>query len=347
MLNFQLKDGRTGGAVEIDTGLYRAGDGASTRFAGNIGLPLGAVGFANLSLEYGTANPTDRSGPRRDADALIAAGNTHVRSDNPQAWGDPRVDDDLKGFGNFGYTLPAGVQAYAHTSYARKTVTLSVFYRNPNTRLGVFSNDRGRTLLVGDVLAASGTGSADCPTVTVTDDVPDPVALEQVIDNPNCFTFQELFPGGFTPRRIGTEADASVVGGLRGTTAGDFDWDLSASLGVHRADFFVHGHRQRLARPDVAPRIRHRHEPAAGRQRQPRPVVRTRRPRPRRRRRRMARGAVRPPGGRPRGMGDRPVRGAGLHRGLQRPRRLQPGAGGHVEPPQPRGVRRPRGDRRR
>ena len=238
VLNFQLKDGRTGGSVELDTGLYRAGDGETTRFAGNLGLPLGAAGFANLSLEYGNANPTDRSGPRRDARALIAAGNTHVVSDHPQAWGDPRVDDDLKAFGNFGYAL-AGVQTYAHTSYARKTVTLSVFYRNPNTRLGVFSNDRGRTLLVGDVLAANGMGSADCPTVTVTDDVPDPVALQQVIDDPNCFTFQELFPGGFTPRRIGTVADASVVGGLRGSTAGDFDWDLSASLGVHRADFFV------------------------------------------------------------------------------------------------------------
>ena len=239
VLNFQLKDGRSGGSVELDTGLYRAGDGESTRFAGNVGLPLGAAGFANLSLEYGNANPTDRSGPRRDAIALIAAGNRRVGSDRPQAWGDPRVDDDLKLFGNFGYTLPAGVQAYAHTSYARKTVTLSVFYRNPNTRLGVFSNDRGRTLLVGDVLAAHGMGSAHCPTVTVTDDVPDPVALRRVTDDPNCFTFQELFPGGFTPRRTGTVADVSAVGGLRGSTAGDFDWDLSASLGVHRADFFV------------------------------------------------------------------------------------------------------------
>ena len=239
VLNFQLNDARGGGSVEVNTGLYQAGDGESTRFAGNVGLPLGAAGFANLSLEYGNANPTDRSGPRRDAIALIAAGNGHVGSDRPQAWGDPRVDDDLKLFGNFGYTLPAGVEAYAHTSYAGKTVTLSLFYRNPNTRLGVFSNDRGRTLLVGDVLAARGMGSAGCPTVTVTDDVPDPRALEQVTDDPNCFTFQELFPGGFTPRRIGTVADASVVGGLRGSTAGAFDWDLSASLGAHRTDFVV------------------------------------------------------------------------------------------------------------
>ena len=172
--------------------------------------------------------------------ALIAAGNTHVPSDHPQAWGDPDIDDDLKAFGNFGYTLSAGVQMYAHTSYARKKIAYGVFFRNPNTRLGVFSIDRGRTLLVGDVLAVNGMGSADCPTVAVTDHVPDPVALRQVSDDPNCFTFQELFPGGFTPQTGGTATDASLVGGVRGFAAGGFNWDLSASLGMHRTDHFVH-----------------------------------------------------------------------------------------------------------
>ncbi|MCY3846030.1 MAG: TonB-dependent receptor plug domain-containing protein, partial [Acidobacteria bacterium] len=240
VLNFQLRDARGGGSVEVNTGLYQAGDGESTQFAGNVGLPLGATGFANLSLEYGNANPTNRAAPRRDAVALIAAGNTHVPSERPQVWGDPAVDDDLKAFGNFGYTLPADMQLYAHTSYARKKVTFGVFFRNPNTRLGVFSNDRGRTLLVGDVLEANGMGSADCPTVAVADNVPDPVALQQVRDDPNCFTFQELFPGGFVPQTGGTATDSSLVGGVRGSTAGGFNWDLSASLGMHRTDSFVH-----------------------------------------------------------------------------------------------------------
>ena len=240
VMNFQLKDARSGGSLELNTGMYRAGDGEAVQFAGNVGLPLGATGFANLSLEYGNANPTDRAAPRRDATALIAAGNTHVRSDRPQVWGDPDLDDDLKLFGNFGHTFPAGVQAYAHTSYASRKVTYGIFFRNPNTRLGVFSNDGGRTLLVGDVLAAGGTGSADCPAVAVTDLVPDPVALRQVFDDPNCFTFQELFPGGFTPQTGGTATEASLAGGVRGFTAGGFNWDLSGSLGMHRTDFFVH-----------------------------------------------------------------------------------------------------------
>ena len=106
VLNFQLKDAASGGSVEVNTGMYGAGDGESAQFAGNLGLPLGATGFANLSLEYGNSNPTDRSAYRSDARALIAAGNTHVRSERPQRWGDPDVDDDLKAFGNSATASP-------------------------------------------------------------------------------------------------------------------------------------------------------------------------------------------------------------------------------------------------
>ena len=72
VMNFQLKDARSGGSVELNTGMYAAGDGESARFAGNVGLPLGGSGFANLSLEYGNSNPT---GPRR--------GKTRLRSSRP------------------------------------------------------------------------------------------------------------------------------------------------------------------------------------------------------------------------------------------------------------------------
>ena len=240
VMNFQLKDTASGGSFTLNTGMHGAGDGEAYQFAGNVGLPLGTAGFANLSLEFGNANQTDRTAPRSDAVALIAAGNTHVRSEHPQVWGNPDIDDELKLFGNFGYTLPRGVQLYAHTNYASKTVAQSFFFRNPNTRLGVFSIDSGRTLLIGDALAAAGGGSANCPTVAVANHVPDPVALQQVFDNPNCFSFQEVFPGGFTPQMGGTARDASLVGGVRGFTSNGFNWDLSGSIGMHESELFIH-----------------------------------------------------------------------------------------------------------
>ena len=239
VMNFQLKDAASGGALEYNTGRFGDGGGEAMNFAGNVGLPIGATGFANLSLEYGGSNPTNRSAPRSDAIALRAAGNPDVTSDTPQVWGSPDIDDDLKLFGNFGYTTAAGVQVYSHTNYAGKRVTGGFFFRNPNTRGGVYSLDGGETLLIGDALLAGGMGSANCPTVTITDNVADPVALQQVFDDPNCFSFRELFPGGFTPSFGGEAQDMSLVGGVRGFTAGGFNWDVSGSLGAHETDLFI------------------------------------------------------------------------------------------------------------
>ena len=238
VLNFLLKEDPSGGSVEFRSGIHQDGGGGGYTFAGNVGLPLGANGFANLSLEYGNSNPSDRSIQRADATALIAAGNDKVR--NPaQIWGSPEIDDDLKLFGNFGYLLSNDLQFHAHTNYASKKVEGGFFFRNPNTRGGVFSNDAGETLLIGDGLAARGEGSAHCPTVTISNHVPDPAALAQVFADPNCFSFQERFPGGFTPRFGGEATDASVVAGLRGFTSSGIVWDASLSVGSNEADFFI------------------------------------------------------------------------------------------------------------
>ena len=238
VLNFLLMDDRSGGSIELHSGTHGAGDGRQYAVAANAGLPLGSTGFANLSLEYGNTASTDRSAQRADAAALIAVGNGHV-GDPAQQWGSPQVDDDLKLFANLGHLFANGVQAYGHAGYARRDVLTFYYFRNPNTRGGVFSNDGGRTLLVGDVLAARGEGSARCPTVAVTGDEPDPAALRAVFDDPHCFSFQERFPGGFTPRFGGVARDASAVGGLRGQLAGGVLWDASVVAGANAADFSI------------------------------------------------------------------------------------------------------------
>ena len=241
VLNFQLKDDPSGGSFEFRSGAHGAGDGESYAVAGNAGLPLGATGFANLSLEYGNSGPTSRSVQRDDAQALIDAGNTAV-ADPVQIWGSPEIDDDLKLFGNFGHLFDNGLQLYGHANYASKTVTGGFYFRNPNTRWGIYSPDRGETLLIGDALDARDgvvDGSANCPTVAVTDHRPDPAALQAVFDDPDCFSFQELLPGGFTPQFGGDSADASVVAGVRGLAANGFVWDASASVGAHEVDLFI------------------------------------------------------------------------------------------------------------
>ncbi|MDE2927875.1 MAG: TonB-dependent receptor [Acidobacteriota bacterium] len=241
VLNFLLKDAREGGSVEFNTGTYRAGDGDAYNVAGNVGLPLGDNGFANLSLEYGNADPTDRSVQRADAAALIAAGNTSV-ADPAQPWGNTTNEDDLKLFVNFGHLHASGLQFYGHANYANKTSTQGFYFRNPNTRANIFSLDGGQTLLVGDVLDARDgvrDGSAGCPTVKITGHTPDQAALARVFADPNCFSFQEIAPGGFTPSYSGVITDLSTVAGLRRSAANGLTWDVSASYGAHQADFFL------------------------------------------------------------------------------------------------------------
>ena len=243
VMNFLLKDADSGGALAVRAGAYSAGDGESATVAGNIGLPWGDEGFLNVSMEYGGAEPTVRAIQRADAALLIAAGNTDV-ADPAQRWGAARVEDDLKLWMNFGRSLRGDTHIYGHANYASRRVGgRNFFFRNPNTRSAVFSADGGATLLVGDALdAAEGTAdrSAGCPTVTVTNGLPDPAALGQVRANPNCFTFQALFPGGFQPAFGGDRRDASLVGGVRGVTASGTFWDFSLSLGTNGIDFFLH-----------------------------------------------------------------------------------------------------------
>ncbi len=258
VMNLQLKDRYKGGSLVIKPGIYQVGDGLTYSVAGNIGLGREDI-WANLSVEYGNAADTNRSVQRDDAAALTSAGNSHVA--NPaQPWGHPIIRDDIKFFANYGIDIVSNIQLYGHANYAQKQVEGGFYFRNPNTRPAVFSNDGGETLLVGNISgldeeiaaweagleAAEEAGEEftephpnDADDIPITDNVPDAEALKQVFDDPNLFTFQELFPGGFTPRFGADTQDASALVGLRGTVAEDLGWDLSASYGRHISDFFI------------------------------------------------------------------------------------------------------------
>ena len=60
-----------------------------------------------------------------------------------------------------------------------------------------------------------------------------------MLDDPSLFTFQEIFPAGFTPRFGANTQDASLLVGLKGTVAEKLGWDLSAAYGRHASDFFI------------------------------------------------------------------------------------------------------------
>ena len=240
VINFILKDDAEGASLEAKYGQYKEGDGTQYALAGNIGMPFTDSGFANFSFEYGETDSTDRSVQRNDAAAVIAAGNTAVA--NPaQVWGSPEITDDWKLWLNAGLDLGGGKSFYAHGNYATKHVDGGFFFRNPNTRSAVYSADGGATLLVGDMLEANGgaPGSANCPTVNIVDNAPNPTALAQVFADPNCFTFQEVFPGGFTPRFGGDVTDLAGLAGVNGEIGNGLTWDASLGAGRNEVEFFI------------------------------------------------------------------------------------------------------------
>ena len=235
VMNFLLLNQDHGGTLEARYGQYYEGDGKGYNVAGNIGAPLGSKGFVNFSFEYGASDPTSRSVQRNDAAAVIAAGNTKVA--NPaQVWGSPEVKNDLKTFLNFGGKLSDTAEFYGHANYNTKEVEGGFFFRNPNTRSGVYSNDGGATLLIGDL---NTNNAITPPVVRITNNRPDPVALAIVLANPEFFTFQKIFPGGFTPKFGGKVDDHAILAGLKGKLSNGLTWDVSASTGYDKVHFSI------------------------------------------------------------------------------------------------------------
>jgi iron complex outermembrane receptor protein len=197
-------------------------------------LPLGDMGFVNLTAEYGQSDATSRSEQRADAQSLIDAGYVGVPAP-AMIWGRPIIDDDLKLFANFGVEF-GEAELYGYANHNYKTVDGGFFYRNPTNRGGVYSNDGGATLMVGDLTPNDG---ISCPVVTLNGVTPDPVAFAAIKADANCFSFQETIPGGFTPRFGGEVTDNALLLGVKGELENGLGWDVSAYYGSNKADFTI------------------------------------------------------------------------------------------------------------
>ena len=281
VINFVLNDDREGATLEVKAGSTYAGDGDNHLVAGNFGLPVGATGFVNVSAEYGETGDTIRSVQRADATRLIDAGWTEVRSISvngittavTQIWGQPRIDGATKLFVNSGYDFAGGTSAYAFGNYAKRTVEGGFFFRhptgrdnrriydgplvNPATGNAVVVDERSVATdrITGDAVPApaasvrvgdlSGDTAGDCPAgVPVTHAGglrPDPALLNAVNADANCFTFLELFPGGFVPRFGGDSTDRAFVAGLRGELGlgRGLGFDVSYAYGYNEIDYFI------------------------------------------------------------------------------------------------------------
>ena len=237
VMNFVLKDDADGGSLSVKYGSYYEGDGDTTIVDGNIGLPFTKDGFVNLSFQLKQADATSRSVQRPDAQALIEAGNTNV-ADPAMTWGNPEIEDDITLFANVGLDLGNDKEFYMFGNYSNRAGTGGYYYRNPQNRGGVFT-DGNDDLLVG---AMDGNAAA-CPNIAITagDVRTQQDYIDGVANNDNCWAFNELLPGGYTPQFTGDINDTSLVMGTRGEIKGGFldeaRFDISGSVGRNKSTY--------------------------------------------------------------------------------------------------------------
>jgi len=244
VINFILKDNSEGLLFEGRYGENYDSDGTSSQLSVNWGLPLGDDGFFNITAEIKEVDPTSRSIQRGDAQGLIDAGNTAVRTPAAQIWGTPEISDDFKFWANAGLDLGGGNEAYVFGNWAERDVEGGFFFRNPNTRDGVNAGGTNlgtgnETILVADLTFGPSDDGLGCPTVDIVNDVPDAAALAAVDADPNCWAFNLLAPGGFTPQFGGHVSDGSITGGTRGEWSNGLRYDFSASYGRNEVDYVI------------------------------------------------------------------------------------------------------------
>jgi iron complex outermembrane receptor protein len=242
ILNFVLNDSSEGARLEIKNGEYSEGDGDTWRIAANVGMPFTENGYANLSMEIQEVDPTARSAQRGDAQSLIDAGvpvwKHPFGNGEAQVWGSPQVTDDYKFAANVGLDLDDSKKFYMFANYAEKNVLGGFFFRNPNNRTGVY-DDGSDIRLIADAGQAAGGARTCASNVDATAGNLVGTALDAYLNDDNCFVFNELFPGGFTPSFGGDVTDWSIASGVSGTFESGTEYDISVHVGENRSDFFI------------------------------------------------------------------------------------------------------------
>lgn len=253
VINFILDDSAEGGIFRAKYATTYEGDGDRYQLAGSFGLPLGDSGFVRFSGEYSEQEESTRAVQRPDAAALANGGNpvidpSAIRQPVVTKYGIPEIDDELKLAINMGAPIGStDSEFYGFGTFATRKVEGDFFYRNPIDRFGVFTDAAGN-FLIGDMtpedgvnceggIDFGGTGMVNDP---IGIDDPDAAArMDLVFNDPDCFSFIEVFPGGYTPRFGAEVSDLFGATGIQGTFENGMTYDISTSVGRSEIKFFA------------------------------------------------------------------------------------------------------------
>jgi iron complex outermembrane receptor protein len=244
VINFRLENSAEVNRIEMRTGQYYEGDGAKFELSGIFGSNIGESGTANFSFELSESDETSRGIQDPAVLDLIESGISKNDIQDPVvSWGAPKITNNIKLFGNMEMDIGDRSnykQLYLFGNWAQRNIDGSFFYRHPNTRASVFTNPNNGTRLFFDM---NDNNSEYCPAPTIPGGTGDAEALVTVLASADCFSFNEWFPGGFTPRFGGRVTDESVAVGMRGLreyNEAELTYDISMVFGRNNIDYALH-----------------------------------------------------------------------------------------------------------
>ena len=240
VINFILRDDPDFSQIEAKVGQFGEGDGDMYSVAGTFGLQLGSSGFLTLSGEYSESDGTNRA---REANLgaiqdLVDMGNTYAEAENV-TWGAPELSDNIKLFANMAVEAGDNSEFYAFGNYSNREMLGGFFYRSVNDRDGIFTSAGNR--LVGDMTPEDNAfclGTVAGGGLVPADGSPaDQAVIAAAAADDSCFTWANVFPGGYSPWFGAEVSDRSGTAGIRGETNGGWNWDVSAGFGSNELTF--------------------------------------------------------------------------------------------------------------
>lgn len=207
VINMTLRNDNQGGTLMAHAGQFFDG-GHVLDAQANVGLPLSANGFINLSLQLTEESGTNRHGPHVGAEALRAMGVPDVPA-HPVNLGDPAYSA-VKTSWNAGLDLGNGMDAYLFGNAAITDSEVGFFYRQSITAGGL------------------GRHASYAPSI-----------FQGTPAHPETFDLAAIYPGGYVPIFGGEQTDFSTVFGVRRDESDSFGWDLSARWGQNEIEYRI------------------------------------------------------------------------------------------------------------
>lgn len=231
VLNYQIRKdaGFEGQVIYGQTG---EGDGTTKQISAKWGAKLDGNGFVMVAGEWFDGEGTSR-GATRPAAAEIVRLNPTLANSIPNAPGGPAQiwgsspSKGWKSFLNAGLDVGDQSRLYLTANFANSDADQSFNYRPPITVTGLQANNgSGTPVSLSNsrnssfnpiYLTPCPTGNATCP-------------AGGFVNDTNTFSFTSLYPGGFTPRFLGTVDQAFVSGGFKGELSSGMTYDFSANV---------------------------------------------------------------------------------------------------------------------